>query len=204
MPTVVSELEVIGTRIENRGGVLQFEMATAIRNFQLLPFHAQRDPDNVPDPCNFMQARLERNSDRTANDVKASILNQDWQNLEYGAIIATSGNGATYHGPITPGAKDVWTPEATNFAGIAWDQIVGMLHNHPPNTPQGDGRKPSPGDWLSFGFLYSGVGARHGPVAANRLRMYILGNDGVLREYHWAQQESGELGRPVDPGEAGC
>jgi len=66
-------------------------------------------------------------------------------------------------------------------------EILGFIHNHPDigynSSEDRDNRNPSAGDWGAYHQLIS----NH--VAASDLSIYILGPDGVLREFH-ASDES--------------
>ena len=138
-----------------------------------------------------------------AAKVTGKIKDQNWTTQEYGAILFEKPGEDLTHGQITPGSSREWIPSAENMTGIKSDLwIRGMIHNHPPNTIQGDSRYPSSADWDSFNSLVMRVAAAGGDASA--MRLYIIAADGKIYEYRPGDEATKALGEVIDANAAAC
>ena len=146
-------------------------------------------------------AVMESNTDTLAELVSTAIGNMsDSNEREYGALIYQAADGSFNSTPLVRGttvAEAGSNPPSIDFTVHANDirdnggTIVGIVHNHPDvgynNAQDSDNRNPSDGDWQVFNQLIDNN------YANEDLAHYILGPDGVLREFH-ASDESDHNG----------
>lgn len=136
----------------------------------------------------------EHNVDSIAEIAAGHIMSQpDWNEREYGYIIYRDADGDFRTGPMEIGqtVDENGGQYASAVLSITPDmrngEILGFIHNHPTdgynNEEDLDNRNPSASDWDAFHELKNNFGA------VDDLSMYILGPDGVLREFH-ASDES--------------
>lgn len=128
----------------------------------------------------------------SAADGADIILQQNWENQEYGGFIYRDAvTGEIKMGVITGSAVTTWSPTADNMQGISsYSQIIGIVHSHGPNVPGSNHNLPSSGDWGAFDDLIA-MGA------SNLTAYYILGADGQLREYDGSDRTNTSSGEVV-------
>jgi len=137
------------------------------------------------EPRDSNDCMIEENEvDAKAEEVAGDILqNPDSQEFEFVSFLWRSAGGAlqfTEPLQLDPGGGIVRTPQEVTPYGDA--QIVGWVHNHPYDTiatPRHNefNRNPSAGDWQTFDNLITGG------YASTDLSLYLIGPDGVLREF---------------------
>jgi len=139
--------------------------------------------DPLPPECQTH----EDNTDSMAEFIADAIMSQpDWNSREYGAIIYLDQNGDIQAGPLQMGTTMAETNPPQLELSITSDmqngKILGYVHNHPDigynSSEDRDNRNPSQQDWAVYDTLVGDYGA------SSALGMYILGPDGILREFH--------------------
>ena len=150
------------------------------------------DECSCPSNTDSQDQQIARSS---AADGAEIILQQNWENQEYGGFIYRDAiTGEIKMGVITGSAVTTWSPSADNMQGISsYSQIIGIVHSHGPNVPGSNHNFPSSGDWDAFNALIT-MGA------INLTAYYIVGADGQLREYDGVDQTNTNSGEVV----SGC
>ena len=150
------------------------------------------DECSCPSNTDSQDQQIARSS---AADGAEIILQQNWENQEYGGFIYRDAiTGEIKMGVITGSAVTTWSPSADNMQGISsYSQIIGIVHSHGPNVPGSNHNFPSSGDWDAFNALIA-MGA------INLTAYYIVGADGQLREYDGVDQTNTNSGEVV----SGC
>ena len=154
------------------------------------------DPAEEECGCPSTGASQEQEEARSSAAEGADIiLQQNWENQEYGGFIYRDAiTGEIKMGVITGSAVTTWSPSADNMQGISsYSQIIGIVHSHGPNVPGSNHNFPSSGDWDAFNALIT-MGA------INLTAYYIVGADGQLREYDGVDQTNTNSGEVV----SGC
>ena len=154
------------------------------------------DPAEEECGCPSTGASQEQEEARSSAAEGADIiLQQNWENQEYGGFIYRDAiTGEIKMGVITGSAVTTWSPSADNMQGISsYSQIIGIVHSHGPNVPGSNHNFPSSGDWDAFNALIA-MGA------INLTAYYIVGADGQLREYDGVDQTNTNSGEVV----SGC
>lgn len=155
------------------------------------------DSDTPPCTCTAHNAaEVDAISDAFASKIARDIKAQpDWNQREYVSVIYKATDGHLAVGALQRG-EGVYATIDFPALGISASQVVGVVHNHPDSIssdPRGDNinRFPSqPGsgalnglsDWQAADAIV-GAGAD-----ASTLSLYILGPDGVLREYDYSDK----------------
>lgn len=121
---------------------------------------------------------------KAARDIRAQ---SDHNRREYLVIVYRDGHGMIQSSPLVAGANNGASATADlQSLGIPAAQIVGLVHNHPRDvygtnsTSAIINRHPSSGDWETADRIIA-AGAN-----SSVLTLYILGPDGLLREYDYA------------------
>ena len=154
-------------------------------------------PPPPQNPC-----ELDGSKDSVAKTIEDAIKAMpDWNEREYGALILRDANGYIHIGEIARGetvaeaqaraiaaGESSYAPE-TRFGGVpAGFTVVGAVHSHPDvgynNSEDLQNRYPSNysggGDYYNFGQLVGNDPRFSSPADFTQ---YILGPDGVLREF---------------------
>ncbi len=130
-------------------------------------------------------ATVEGYADALSVDAASSIRSRsDYRNREYGALIYRDAGGAIRLTPLVPGTA---VSVSFDFAalGVNPASIVGIVHNHPYNVYRTSTQElqinlnPSVNDWNAAASIV-GAGAN-----ADILQLYVVGTDGVLREFDY-------------------
>jgi len=148
-----------------------------------------------------LECVIEAAIDAAAKTVETAIMdNADSSTNEYGSVVYTDSEGVLQF--VTPGTSN----DPDNFSitlptGVNESQIHAIIHNHnpatredtDPNTPgiqdpaadfaDAANRYPSPGDWQQLRDLVS-AGAN-----PDTLSTYIIGPDGIMREYNYSDMD---------------
>lgn len=130
-------------------------------------------------------------SDQLASQLSRDIkAKPDDATREYLALIYRDGNGVIRTTALFQGGPNGESASIPSLQaiGVAPAQIMGLVHNHPSqvfNTSSYEfdvNRLPSNGDWNMADQI---IGAGADP---NTLALYVLGTDGVLREFEYTDK----------------
>ncbi|HEX8466796.1 MAG TPA: DUF4329 domain-containing protein [Allosphingosinicella sp.] len=159
------------------------------------------EPDTPPtppppvSPCELDEAK-DSAAKSIADEIKAKA---DWTSREYGALILRDSSGYIWFGELHAGET---VAEAAVRAGPTGDYapqisfgsvpsgytVVGVVHSHPDigYDAAGDAQNiyPSANDYSNFDALV-GIDSRFSTQA--QFTHYIVGPDGVLREYDFTE-----------------
>jgi hypothetical protein len=148
--------------------------------------------------------------DNKALEIATDIKSMAQGRIEYGALLYKDANGQVHSGPISFGEPGTVTTSVPNLVGIS--NIIGWVHTHPPRAPTGTvddqayriaDMYPSPDDWYQLNVLALQITSAGGDPTT--LSMYIIDQDGVMREYNIADQATYNLSENQllqKPGEA--
>lgn len=130
-------------------------------------------------------------SDALASDASRLIRAQsDYMNREYGQLIYRDERGALRSSALVPG-----TATSTEFIfadlGVDPSTVVGVVHNHPRNVYNRSQEElqinlnPSSNDWAMADDLVN-----RGHADATLLQIFVVGTDGVLREFDYENKQN--------------
>lgn len=147
------------------------------------------DPDEYCTCVAHTAQEVEDRTDALASKLARDILAKaDYQNREYVAVIYRTSSGGIAVTQLYPGnMSSAPLGSAIAEAGGAAN-VIGVVHNHPqamvnnsadPTASAAINQLPSDGDWSNAASVFG-----------NRtdVAYYVLGPDGVLREYEYADR----------------
>jgi hypothetical protein len=158
--------------------------------------------DPPPPSCQSHDAAtVDGYSDQLASQASRDIkAKPDYNNREYATVLYRDGTGTIRSSTTIQGGSNGESVSINLQAlGIAAGQIVGMVHNHPSgiySTSTAEAtinRHPSSGDWAAADQI---VAAGADPAIFTH---YIIGTDGVLREYDYSNRATYDPPRTSTP-----
>ena len=157
------------------------------------------EPEPTPPPP-VSPCELDAAKDTAAQTIAAEIkAKADWTSREYGALVLRDASGYIWFGElhagetvaeaaIRAGPTGDYAPQISFGSVPAGYTVVGVVHSHPDigYDAAGDAQNiyPSADDYSNFAALV-GTDSRFSTVA--QFTHYIVGPDGVLREYDLAE-----------------
>lgn len=195
---------VYGARNDGRGFWFEFSSLSNIDGYPTVDetYDSGGGGGEIPSYFDFLQAECQADltTDLVARQIEALIKAQpDWNAREYGAVIYMVGNevrmGPLVRGMTVAEARDAGLPAPETRLGFPSDLgdgvILAVVHSHPDigYDDRGDlenyypSDRPDSGDYYGFE-QFVGSDSRFGNNAA--FAQYILGPDGVLREFNFS------------------
>lgn len=115
----------------------------------------------------------------------------DYQSREYGAIIHRDATGAIR---VTALTESTAVSVSFNYTALGVNQasIIGIVHNHPQNSYNSSAQElqinlnPSPTDWNTAATIVGNA------ASADLMQLFVVGTDGVLREFSYNNRSSYE------------
>jgi len=157
-------------------------------------------PETPPPPVSpcELDAAKDTAAQSLANEIKAKA---DWTSREYAGLILRDSSGYIWFGELQAGetvaealvrATAAGSPDyapQTSFGSVpAGYTVVGVVHSHPDigynNAQDAQNKYPSADDYSNFSALV-GTDSRFSTQA--QFTQYIVGPDGVLREYDFTE-----------------
>jgi proteasome lid subunit RPN8/RPN11 len=155
------------------------------------------DPPPTPPPP-VSECELDAAKDTAAQTIAAEIkAKADWTSREYGALVLRDASGYIWFGELNAGetvaealarataaGSPDYAPQISFGSVPAGYTVVGVVHSHPDigynAAEDAQNKYPSADDYSNFAALV-GTDSRFSTVA--QFTHYIVGPDGVLREY---------------------
>ena len=137
---------------------------------------------------------------------KAIAAQSNSSSREYGALIYRNSTGGISITNLVPGTATVVEYDLSDL-GVNGGAVIGIVHNHPPDEYDGSlselnvNNVPSDNDWAAADWFINTYNAN-----SDLMTLYIVGTDGVLREYDYNnkayhQPERTSSGMTAEPGE---
>jgi len=150
---------------------------------------------------------LDEATDAKAKDVADFLSQFDLTTQEFGVLIYLDSNGVVRAGQVAVGTyedasgegRPIVQPDPTGID--SYTQIIGYVHNHPSygGAPIASDNRPSSDDWAMMNALFNPPDGRPG-ADPGKFRHYIIGPDGVLREFKPEDQHNTSQGEVVTSG----
>lgn len=136
-------------------------------------------------------AGIDAYSDALASDASRLIRAQaDYMSREYGLLIHRDAQGALRASALVPGAATITRFEFADL-GVNPSTIVGVVHNHPREVYDRSQEElqinlnPSSNDWAAADALIT-----EGHADPVLLQLYVVGTDGILREFDYQNKQN--------------